>query len=219
MEDQTCPNCAGPARLLPKVGDRKDYECPRCGPVSVAGSHEPAINRGDRAILVHGTDGRTWLKPVAAAEDRSRGVAYRDPNVPVHGRKVSTETGQRTGRARRHVRRARSWRDTATAPSWRPRSRWPEPIHVNRFWNTVRREGRAPQFGSRTHIVMAHVAADKLAHALLNPDEAFFVMETLNDRLAAAEGEAIVRQQPVAAAYYRLVYLAGDEDAASPNTR
>ena len=32
IDDMACPNCSdGRAKLLPVVGDREDYDCPRCG--------------------------------------------------------------------------------------------------------------------------------------------------------------------------------------------
>jgi hypothetical protein len=51
--------------MLPKVGDRDDYECPRCLAFSVAGTWKQAIKDGRRATLVQGIDGRMWLRPVA----------------------------------------------------------------------------------------------------------------------------------------------------------
>jgi uncharacterized Zn finger protein len=65
MADLTCPNCGdGGVKLLPKVGDRDDYECRHCGPFSVSGTDRQDIEDGCRAELVHSA-GRTWLKPVA----------------------------------------------------------------------------------------------------------------------------------------------------------
>jgi hypothetical protein len=51
-DDPMCPNgCGGSARLLPKVGDREDYDCPRCLAFSVAGSQKKALDACRRAAL------------------------------------------------------------------------------------------------------------------------------------------------------------------------
>jgi hypothetical protein len=65
MSDLTCPSCgASRVKLLPKVGDRDDYECPRCGVFSISGTDRQGIQDGCRVELVRGND-RIWLKPVA----------------------------------------------------------------------------------------------------------------------------------------------------------
>jgi hypothetical protein len=40
------------------------------------------------------------------------------------------------------------------------------------------------EFGPRTHIAMTNTAASGLAHALADPEEAWFIMTTLNEWLA-----------------------------------
>lgn len=56
-----CPHCGTPALLLPPVGDREDYECPRCGAFSISGSEAAKANfDAKKAWFVEG-DGRRSL--------------------------------------------------------------------------------------------------------------------------------------------------------------
>jgi ribosomal protein S27AE len=64
MDDETCPHCSGHATLLPKHGDREDWECPRCGAFSLSGTDKAMLRPRGRGHLVQGEDGRVWLKPI-----------------------------------------------------------------------------------------------------------------------------------------------------------
>lgn len=63
MDDTKCPNCGGPAQLLPKFGDREDWECARCYPFSISGTDKVAFRSGSRGALVKDEANRVWLKP------------------------------------------------------------------------------------------------------------------------------------------------------------
>jgi hypothetical protein len=65
MDDLTCPSCGdGRAKTLPKVGDRDEHDCPRCGLFRVSGTDREKIARGEPARLhPPDTNGRVWLRP------------------------------------------------------------------------------------------------------------------------------------------------------------
>jgi hypothetical protein len=64
------------------------------------------------------------------------------------------------------------------------------------------------EFGSRMHIAMTNHAASGLSHALLDPDEAFFVMENLNDWLSVTPNDI-----HGAGTQFKLVYrMEGDSE-------
>ncbi len=66
--EEACPHCNNEhAELLPPVGDRGDYHCPRCGYFSVDGTNERLFELGFKDSTTAGfvvLNGRRWLKPL-----------------------------------------------------------------------------------------------------------------------------------------------------------
>jgi hypothetical protein len=61
-----CPHCgSGAAELLPRIGDRSDYRCSKCGTFSISGIQEARFEAGaadpTRARFVQGREGRRFL--------------------------------------------------------------------------------------------------------------------------------------------------------------
>ena len=71
MDDLTCPSCGDSrVKLLPKVGDRDDYDCPRCHAFSVSGSDRKAFVEGARGELVKDETGKVCPTRGHGAEPR-----------------------------------------------------------------------------------------------------------------------------------------------------
>ncbi|WP_428532940.1 hypothetical protein [Rhodopila sp.] len=62
-----CPHCSiAGAQLLPKLGDRDDYDCPSCGKFNISGTQKVLFEEGIHDITrgqIVDEAGRRWLRP------------------------------------------------------------------------------------------------------------------------------------------------------------